>query len=139
MQRTIVTSPAILSQKSEPATKNDVNAARDLADTLAASEGRAVGMGANMIGITKRIIVFKNETENNRIVTMFNPEILEKYGPYEAEEECLSLEGSRTTTRYRRITVQYQDADFHTHTAEYEGWPAQIIQHEVDHCDGILI
>ncbi|MCI1901198.1 MAG: peptide deformylase [Bifidobacteriaceae bacterium] len=139
MQRPIMTSPAFLSQKSSAATQRDIPTAVDLADTLAAHSDRCVGMAANMIGVSKRIIVFKDETQNDRTATMFNPTIREKFGQYEAEEECLSLTGSRTVMRFRRISVEYQDEKFRTHTQTYTGWTAQIIQHEVDHCDGILV
>lgn len=136
MQRPIMTRPAFLSQKSSPATRADLSTARDLADTLAAHADRCVGMAANMIGVATSIIVFNDE---GRTVTMFNPEITEKYGQYTASEGCLSLAGEREATRFRRIVVSYQDETFAHHSETYIGWPAQIIQHEIDHCKGILI
>lgn len=139
MQRAIMMSPAFLSQISVEATPHDLGTARDLADTLVANSDRGVGMAANMIGATKRIIVFKDETEGDRIVTMLNPEITESYGEYTAEEGCLSLSGTRSIQRFRRIRISFQDEKFARHTATYTGWTAQIIQHEVDHCNGILI
>jgi peptide deformylase len=131
-----MTSPAFLSQPSSDATLADVHTARDLADTLAAHTGKAVGMAANMIGVSKRIIIINDEGVTT---TMFNPTISAQYGDYEAEEGCLCFDGTRTTKRYRRIEVTFQDASMQVHHVTYEGWPAQIIQHEVDHCEGVLI
>ncbi|WEV72005.1 peptide deformylase [Bifidobacterium sp. ESL0790] len=138
MQRPITTSTTFLARKSEPATADDLPVARDLKDTLEAYADRCVGMAANMIGERKRIIVFFDNLIG-RIVTMLNPEIVEKSEPYETEEGCLSLEGMRKTTRFRIIRVRYMDLRMREHTARFQDWTAQIIQHEIDHCDGILI
>ncbi len=126
----------VLRQTSVPASADDLQTARDLRDTLAAHADSCVGMAANMIGVLKRIIVFD---DNGATRTMLNPEIVEASGPFEAEEGCLSLDGVRTTTRYRTIKVRFQDEQLREHTKSYRGWTAQIIQHEVDHCNGILI
>ena len=124
-------------EKSEAATKADLDTARDLLDTLKANRENCVGMAANMIGVRKRIIVFDNEGE---YMTMLNPEIIKKDKPYDTEEGCLSLLGGpRKTKRYGKIRVQYQTADFKVHSKTFEGFTAQIIQHEIDHCNGILI
>ena len=126
-----------LSQKSQPATLMDLQVAQDLLDTLTAHKDSCVGMAANMIGELKCIICFDNEGE---YMTMFNPEIIKAYEPYETEESCLSLlDGPRPVGRYKRIRVQYQSADFKVHSKTFTGWTAQIIQHEIDHCNGILI
>lgn len=125
-----------LSQKSIPATPDDLSVAQDLLDTLEANKERCVGMAANMIGVSKRIIVFDNEGSYS---VMFNPEIIKKSGPYETEEGCLSLTGVRKTKRWQSIKVQYQNEKFQTRLKTYTGWTAQIIQHEIDHCDGIVI
>lgn len=138
MQRPIMTSPAFLRIPSAPASEADLPVARDLADTLAAHAETCVGMAANMIGVSKRIIVFADE-ETGRVMTMFNPEIVAKAEPYETEEGCLSLTGLRKTTRYHRVTVTYLDRRMREHTARFEGFTAQIIQHEIDHCNGVLI
>ncbi|RSX53714.1 peptide deformylase [Bifidobacterium goeldii] len=138
MQQPIMTDERFLSQPSEPATEADLNVAADLADTLAAHADSCVGMAANMIGVAKRIIVFADEATGRNMV-MFNPRIIERSGRYETEEGCLSLTGVRKTTRYERITVTYQTRRFREVTATFEGFTAQIIQHEVDHCDGIII
>lgn len=138
MQRPIMTSPAFLRTPSAPAAQTDLPVARDLADTLAAHVDACVGMAANMIGVSKRIIVFADDA-TGRPMTMFNPEIVAKAEPYRTEEGCLSLAGVRPTMRYRRITVTYRDRRWREHAATFEGFTAQIIQHEVDHCDGILI
>lgn len=114
----------------------DLQIAKNLEDTLAANSERCVGMAANMIGELKRIIVFDN---NGEYMTMFNPEIVKCSGKYDAEEGCLSLPGERKTVRYRRITVKYQDRSFKWFEKEFTGFPAQIIQHEIDHCNGVLI
>ena len=108
----------------------------DLMDTLEANRDRCVGMAANMIGVSKRIIVF---CVGPFATGMFNPVIVKKSDPYETEEGCLSLDGQRKTTRYQTIEVAFQDASFRPQKMTYTGWPAQIIQHEIDHCDGILI
>ena len=125
-----------LSQKSIPATPEDLSVAQDLLDTLEANKERCVGMAANMIGISKRIIAFDNEGSYS---VMFNPEIIKKSVPYETEEGCLSLTGVRKTKRWQSIKVQYQNEKFQTRLKTYTGWTAQIIQHEIDHCDGIVI
>lgn len=126
----------LLSQKSVPATKADISIVNDLTDTLRANLDRCVGMAANMIGINKRIIAV---AMGPMVIPMINPIILRKAEPYEAVEGCLSLPGERKTTRYQTIDVEYQDVAFNTRKQTYTGFIAQIIQHEVDHCDGILI
>lgn len=136
MVQPIMKDPIFLSHPSEPATKEDLQVAQDLLDTLTAHAEGCVGMAANMIGVRKRIIVFDNE---GSYMVMFNPEIVKCSDRYETEEGCLSLEGRRTTKRYRSIKVKYQNADFQTRFKTYTGWTAQIIQHEIDHCNGILI
>ena len=136
MIRPIVHDPLFLAQKSVPATPADAGIARDLLETLTAHADGCVGMAANMIGVAKRIIAV--ETEDGYLV-LFNPVILKKSGPYEAEEGCLSLEGVRKTKRYKSIKVQYQTADDKPRIKTFTGWTAQIIQHEIDHCDGVLI
>ena len=136
MERPIVTDPVFLAQKSAPATADDLDAAYDLLETLVAHRHGCVGMAANMIGVAKRIIVFDNE---GKYMTMFNPEIVKCADPYEAEEGCLSLSGLRKTKRYRTIKVRYQNEQFQTRIQTYSGFTAQIIQHEIDHCNEILI
>ena len=136
MERPIVKDPVFLAQKSAPATEADAETARDLLDTLAAHRDGCVGMAANMIGIAKRIIAFDNDGE---YMTMFNPEIVKSSQPYEAEEGCLSLDGVRKTKRWRSIKLRYQNEHFQTRLKTFTGWTAQIIQHEIDHCNGILI
>ena len=130
-----------LGQPSAPATKEDGPVARDLIDTMMANLEHCVGMAANMIGVRKRIIAFLDE--NGRAPTytvMINPEIIKKDGAYDTEEGCLSLLGGpRKCKRYKTIKVQYQTLDMQTRTKNFTGWTAQIIQHEVDHCNGILI
>ena len=129
--------PLFLGKKSQPATAEDLEVARDLLDTLDAHRETCVGMAANMIGFTKRIIAFY---DRGKLEVMFNPEIVKASGEYEAEEGCLSLLGGpRKTKRFQKIKVQYQTADFQVRLKSYEGWTAQIIQHEIDHCNGILI
>ena len=119
------------------ATKEDLQVAQDLLDTLIANKDGCVGMAANMIGVRKRIIVFDNE---GTYMTMFNPEIIKKSEPYNTEEGCLSLLcGPRPCKRYQTIKVQWQTPEFQTRIKTFTGWPAQIIQHEIDHCNGILI
>lgn len=125
-----------LGQKSEPATKADLTIAQDLQDTLIANRNCCVGMAANMIGVRKRIIIVNMGMVN---VVMFNPVITRKENPYETEEGCLSLTGVRKTTRYERITVEYLDSAWKKHRQEYSGWTAQIIQHECDHLEGVII
>ena len=137
MVRDVIHDPILLSRKSLPATGEDLQTAQDLLDTLAANRERCVGMAANMIGIFKRIIVFDN---NGTDMLMLNPQIVKKAEPYEAMESCLSLLGGpRKTVRYQKIKVQYQTLDFQTRLKTFSGWTAQIIQHEMDHLDGILI
>ena len=137
MVKELVHDPILLGIKSDTASKEDLQAAQDLLDTLTAHKESCVGMAANMIGVHKRIIVFDNE---GTYMTMFNPEIIKKTEPYGTEESCLSLLGGpRKCKRYRSIKVKWQNEAFQTRIKTFEGWPAQIIQHEVDHCDGILI
>ncbi len=136
MIKPIMTNEISLARPSETATAADAQTAQDLLDTLAAHAHECVGMAANMIGASKRIIVFDDEG-THRI--MYNPEIVSSAGAYDAEEGCLSLIGRRPTTRYRTIKVCYEDADFHERTKTYTGWTAQIIQHEIDHTNGIVI
>jgi len=136
MQKPIIKDIIFLGQKSEPATKEDIQTANDLVDTLVANSEKCVGMAANMIGIKKRIIAFDNE---GTYMVMFNPEIIKCSGAYNIEEGCLSLEGTRPTKRYKSIKVKYQNSDFQTRIKTFTGWTAQIIQHEIDHCNGILI
>lgn len=136
MIRAVVKDTLFLEQRSEPATIEDVEVINDLIDTLRANLDHCVGMAANMIGVKKRILVF---SIGNIIVPMVNPVILKKEYPYEAEESCLSLTGSRKTTRYETIEVEYLDINFKRHKKIFTGFPAQIIQHEVDHFEGIII
>ena len=136
MVREICKDEAFLAQKSEPATTNDLGVAQDLLDTLAAHKDGCVGMAANMIGVNKRIIAFDNEGE---YMVMFNPVIVKQSGVYEAEEGCLSLTGTRRAKRFRTIKVQWQNEKFQTRLKTFTGWTAEIIQHEIDHCEGILI
>lgn len=127
---------AFLSQPSEPAGPEDAALAADLLDTLAAHKETCVGMAANMIGVRKRVIAFDCE---GRYMVMLNPEIIRKSDPYTAEEGCLSLSGVRKTTRWRSIKVRYQNEALGERFKTFRGWTAQIIQHEIDHCNGILI
>ena len=137
MIKDVTHDPIFLAGKSELATKEDLQVAQDLLDTLIANRDGCVGMAANMIGVCKRIIVFDNE---GTYMTKFNPEIIKKSEPYNTEEGCLSLLGSpRPCKRYKTIKVQWQTEDFQIRIKTFTGWPAQIIQHEMDHCDGILI
>jgi peptide deformylase len=137
MIREIVHDPFFLGRKSEPAAKADLQIAQDLLDTLIANKDGCVGMAANMIGERKRIIAFDNEGE---YVTMFNPEIIKKSNPYNTEEGCLSLTGDpRPCKRYKSIKVRWQTAEFKTRIKTFTDFPAQIIQHEIDHCNGVLI
>lgn len=136
MIQPIMKDPLFLGVKSQPATPEDVPVGQDLLDTLAAHREGCVGMAANMIGVRKRIIVFDNE---GTAMVMFNPVILKSEGVYDTEEGCLSLPGIRKTKRFQKIKVQYQNAAFQTRIKTFTGWTAQIIQHEIDHCDGILI
>ena len=127
-----------LSQKSVPAVncEEDIQVAHDLLETLEAHKEGCVGMAANMIGVSKRIIAFDNE---DSYMVMFNPEIVKCSDRYEAEEGCLSLTGTRKTKRWKSIKVQYQNEQFQTRFKTFTGWTAQIIQHEIDHCNGIII
>ena len=137
MVKEIVHDPVLLGAKSVPAAKEDLPIAQDLLDTLAAHKDGCVGMAANMIGVYKRIIVFDNE---GAYMTMFNPEIIKATGLYDTEEGCLSLLGGpRSCKRYQVIKVKWQNEQFQTRIKTFTGWPAQIIQHEIDHCNGILI
>ena len=136
MVREICKDEAFLAQKVEPATADDLVVAQDLLDTLVAHKDGCVGMAANMIGVNKRIIAFDNEGE---YMVMFNPVIVKQSGVYEAEEGCLSLTGTRRAKRFRTIKVQWQNEKFQTRLKTFTGWTAEIIQHEIDHCEGILI
>ena len=141
MIRQLVHDPIFLVGKSEIATKEDLQVAEDLLDTLMAHKDSCVGMAANMIGVRKRIIAFLEESGRTPTYTvMFNPEIIKKDGAYNTEEGCLSLLGGpRPCKRYKSIKVKYQTLEMQTRIKTYTGWTSQIIQHEVDHCDGILI
>ena len=136
MIRNIVKDPMFLSQKSELATKDDMQVIIDLEDTLRANQSRCVGMAANMIGYKKRIIIYNAGFMN---IVMVNPVIVAKSKAFETEEGCLSLSGVRKTTRYENIEVKYLDKNFKPQKGKYSGWIAQIIQHEIDHLEGILI
>ena len=136
MVREIVHDPIFLAQKSAEATAADLQTAQDLLDTLEANRERCVGMAANMIGALRRIIVFDN---NGIPELMLNPRIIKASGPYDTEEGCLSLSGVRKTKRYSKIKVEYQNTAFQTRLKSYSGYTAQIIQHELDHCEGVLI
>ena len=136
MIREICKAEVFLAQKAEAATADDLNTAQDLLDTLIAHKDGCVGMAANMIGVRKRIIAFDNE---GSYMVMFNPEIVKKSGAYEAEEGCLSLTGTRKTRRWQSIKVQYQNEKMQIRLKTFTGWTAQIIQHEIDHCNGIII
>ena len=137
MVRELVHDPILLARKSAPAAREDLDTARDLQDTLTAHKDSCVGMAANMIGVCKNIIVFDND---GSYMTMFNPEIIKAEGEYETEEGCLSLLGGpRKTKRFQKIKVRYQNEAMQVRLKTFTGWPAQIIQHEIDHCNGILI
>ena len=136
MIRPIVHDPLFLARPSVPATEADLPIANDLIDTLRANLDRCVGMAANMIGERKRIIAM---ARGPVIIIMLNPKILSRSGEYETEEGCLSLEGVRKTTRYRSIRLSWQDMQMKVRTGTLDGFQAQIVQHEIDHCDGILI
>ena len=136
MVREICKDEAFLAQKSECATADDLGVAQDLLDTLFAHKDGCVGMAANMIGINKRIIAFDNEGE---YTVMFNPVIVKQSGAYEAEEGCLSLTGTRKAKRFQTVKVQWQNEKFQTRLKTFTGWTAEIIQHEIDHCEGIVI
>ena len=136
MVREIMKDEAFLAEASEKATAEDAEIARDLLETLEAHKAGCVGMAANMIGVRKRIIAFDNE---GSYMVMFTPEIVKKSGAYEAEEGCLSLTGTRKTRRWQSIKVQYQNENMLIRLKTFSGWTAQIIQHEIDHCNGIII
>ena len=136
MVREICRDETFLAQQAEPATPEDIDVARDLLDTLEAHKDGCVGMAANMIGVNKRIIVFEND---GKYTVMFNPVIVKKADPYEAEEGCLSLVGTRRVKRWRLVRVQWQNEKFQTRIKTFTCFTAEIIQHEIDHCDGIVI
>ena len=136
MEKPIVKDKAFLAQKSQPATFMDIAVAQDLLDTLAAHADRCVGLAANMIGVQKCVIAVNIGPTN---IAMLNPEIIKRSGKYMTEEGCLSLNGVRPTARYKKITVEFYDMQFKKQRQSFEGWTAQIIQHELDHCDGIII
>ena len=136
MIREICRDETFLSQKAAPATADDLATAQDLLDTLTAHKDGCVGMAANMIGVNKRIIAFDNA---GTYMVMFTPVIVRQSGPYEAEEGCLYLAGVRKTKRFQTIKVQWQNEKFQTRLKTFTGWTAEIIQHEIDHCEGILI
>ena len=136
MIRAICKNEIFLALKAEPATSDDVQIAADLLETLMHHRDGCVGMAANMIGVNKRIIAFNNE---GRYMVMFNPEIVKKSGPYETREGCLSLTGIRPAKRWKSIKVRWQNEKFQERLKTFNGWIAQIIQHEIDHCEGIII
>lgn len=136
MIREICRDETFLAQKAAPATADDLATAQDLLDTLTAHKDGCVGMAANMIGVCKRIIAFDNE---GTYMVMFNPVIVRQSGPYETQEGCLSLSGVRKTKRFQTVKVQWQNEKFQTRLKTFTGWTAEIIQHEIDHCKGILI
>ena len=136
MIREICKDEAFLAQKAQPATPDDLPVAADLLETLEHHKEGCVGMAANMIGIAKRIIAFDNDGE---YMVMFNPEIIKKSEPYSTEEGCLSLTGTRPAKRWKTIKVRWQNENFQERLKTFTGWTAQIIQHEIDHCEGIII
>ncbi|MDD3165038.1 MAG: peptide deformylase [Oscillospiraceae bacterium] len=136
MVRDICKDETFLAQKAVPATAEDLAVAQDLLETLMAHKEGCVGMAANMIGVNKRIIAFDN---GGAYMVMWNPRIVKQSQPYQTQEGCLSLVGQRPTKRYKSIKVQYQNSEFQTRFKTFTGFPAQIIQHEVDHCEGIII
>ncbi len=136
MIRDIIHDPVFLAQPSKEATAEDLPIAQDLIDTLKANLDRCVGMAANMIGKKKRIIVI---ARGPMVIAMLNPKILSASGEYETEEGCLSLTGTRKTKRYRTIRLQWQDLQMKTRIGTLDGFQAQIVQHEIDHCNGVLI
>ncbi|MBR3397894.1 MAG: peptide deformylase [Lachnospiraceae bacterium] len=136
MVRPIVKDIMFLSRRSEPATAEDLQIAKDLKDTLAAHRESCVGMAANMIGYSKNIIIVSLGFAD---LVMLNAKITKRSGSYETQEGCLSLTGTRKTIRYQKITVEYQDMQMKEHTQDFSGWSAQIIQHEIDHCSGVII
>ena len=141
MIKELMHDPIFLDGKSEIAAKDDLPVAQDLLDTLMAHKEACVGMAANMIGVRKRLIAFLDESGRAPVYTvMLNPEIIKREGAYDTEEGCLSLLGGpRKCKRYKTIKVQYQSVEMQTRLKTYTGWTAQIIQHEVDHCNGVLI
>lgn len=136
MVREIVEDEAYLSKPSDLATPEDLPVAQDLLDTLKANHERCVGMAANMIGVAKRMIAVD---DGGSVLLLFNPEIVKRSEPFEVEEACLSLEGTRKTKRYKSIKVRYQNSSFQERIKTFKGWTGQIIQHEIDHCNGIII
>ena len=136
MIKPIIKDICFLKQKSTPATPLDIQVAYDLQDTLKAHQNECVGMAANMIGSLKRIIIINMGIIN---LVMINPQLTHKSQPYQTTESCLSLNGERSTTRYKHIEVTYQDLQFNTHTIQLDDWYAQICQHELDHLEGIII
>ena len=136
MIREICKDETFLAQKAAPATVADLGIAQDLMETLIAHKDGCVGMAANMIGVNKRIIAFENDGE---YMVMFNPVIVKQSGAYETDEGCLSLTGTRKTKRHKVIKVQWQNEKFQARLKTFTGWTAEIIQHEIDHCEGILI
>lgn len=136
MIQPIMKDPIFLAQNSVPATSEDLTVAENLFDTLIAHKDGCVGMAANMIGVSKRIIAFEND---GTYMVMFNPKVIRKSEPYETEEGCLSLNGTWKTRSWKQIKVEYQTDQFQMRLKTFSGWTAQIIQHEIDHCDGIII
>lgn len=136
MIRDICTDETFLAQRAQPATPDDLPVAADLLDTLMHHKSRCVGMAANMIGVNKRIIAFDDE---GKYMVMFNPEIIRRSWPYDAEEGCLSLTGTRPAKRWKSIKVRWQNEKFQERIKTFTDWTAQIIQHEIDHCEGIII
>ena len=136
MIREICKDETFLAQKAEPAVPEDIQIAADLLETLEHHKDGCVGMAGNMIGVNKRIIAFENDGE---YMVMFNPVIVKQSGAYETDEGCLSLTGTRKTKRHKVIKVQWQNEKFQTRLKTFTGWTAEIIQHEIDHCEGILI
>ena len=136
MIREICKDEMFLSQKAEPATPDDLAIAADLLETLVHHQEGCVGMAANMIGVNKRIIAFESD---DGYMVMFNPQIVKKSGPYAAQENCLSVVGTRPAKRWKSIKVRWQNEKFQERQKTFTGWTAQIIQHEIDHCEGILI
>lgn len=136
MIREIVHDPLFLSRPSAPATREDLAAAQDLMDTLRANRGTCVGMAANMIGVLRRIVAVD---DGGKDLLLLNPEILRAQDPFEAEEGCLSLPGNRKVRRYGSIKVRYCNEKFQVRVRTFTGWTAQILQHEIDHCNGVLV
>lgn len=137
MVKELIHDPLLLARKSQPASREDMQVVQDLMDTFAAHRETCVGMAANMIGEFKNIIIFNNEDVT---MVMLNPEIIRQEGPYTTKEGCLSLLGGpRETVRYQKIKVRYETAEFQIRLKTFTGWTAEIIQHEIDHCHGVLI